>query len=331
MIQALTPFPGSAQEPILTINMPPPPALFTQIPQTIINMILKDYLLNPTYGWKAIIAFSLTCKSHQKFANTVILRINTASVQSIADIRKLFCVSNPLPLKRLNIENRNLRITKKIINKAKALPFLSEIRIANFFNRKKILRSQNMSINQKIIKAYPSCLQMSPFKNRRVFLLNVLKDRGSTLKYTSIWSRDCYTIVQAAVSNQGCALEFASPGLKGTFLIAKRAVQNNGLALRFASPGLRNHYNIILSAVRNNGLALQFVSQKFRNHQNITLTAVEANGLALQFVGEHLQTNKKIILAALKQNIQALQYVNKEALKDEDIQTFITLNKDTQS
>ncbi|EFC37198.1 predicted protein [Naegleria gruberi] len=81
------------------------------------------------------------------------------------------------------------------------------------------------------------------------FMLLILKNSGSLLKYASDRIRDTEEIVKLAVSSDSTSLAFASNRLRNDKDIVRMAVSSSALNFAFASEELRSDYDYFLSLI----------------------------------------------------------------------------------
>lgn len=98
------------------------------------------------------------------------------------------------------------------------------------------------------IDACPLIYASDELKQDKEFVLEVVRQNGSTLKYTDYFKQDKEVVLEAVRGN-GFALEYAAEELRGNKEVVLEAVQKSGYALMYASPELKNDKEIVMTAL----------------------------------------------------------------------------------
>jgi len=177
----------------------------------------------------------------------------------------------------------------------------------------KALARSNNATNYRL-DANPLIYASEELKHDKEFVLEVVKQNGSALRYADYFKKDKDIVIEAVKSN-GFALEYADETLRNDKEVVLEAVKKFGYALMEASWELKDDKDVVMAALK------QIREETDRAIKNGDISE-ESREFHLYDIGEKLRQDEEFMKEAekiMKGQPKQVKEISKSLLEDEDI------------
>jgi hypothetical protein len=222
----------------------------------------------------------------------------------------------------LEFKNNKEVVLEAVKNNSKSIIYASESLLRDEVFLNDLYKNSNdlNSERKEYLEGNWSRFDKSIFKSHLIkydleLILSCLKSKIIKIEDVDSAHREKKVVLLEGIKQNGMYLQFLSEAFKNDREIVSEAVSQNGLALQFSSEVFKNDREIVLEAVSQNGLALQFACEELKFDHDIVWVAALGKKGALQFANFEIKKNKTLLLQLIRQfGEDVLNYASNEFL-----------------